>query len=273
MKRNTTLTDTAARKLLGLPARGTFTDQELTAAFSTRAKEFHPDAGGSDASMVQLNTARAVLEPLAVVADAFTGPATTSLANGEPLELVINPLGHLLGPDGLWLGDCGSVKRAEDYCAEAGWKYRISNELPQQSPELKTDQDHSPTTSPPAITDMTTTTTTTTSPQPGEGENLSDDCNRMCETILFEAQRLLGLLPSKNLTELEALNDCAGSIACAAQEMCALMWDDPHMKNSEGVWVPAVDLKANTDFSHEGSCWVPADWVSRADKIAEQLNS
>lgn len=62
MKRTTAITEAAARKLLGLPAKGTFTDQSLATAYRICAKAAHPDAGGTDAAMATLNAARA-LEP------------------------------------------------------------------------------------------------------------------------------------------------------------------------------------------------------------------
>lgn len=59
------LTTAAPRRLLGLPARKAFTEEELQQGWRTAAKAAHPDAGGSDAAMARLNAARDLLQPLA----------------------------------------------------------------------------------------------------------------------------------------------------------------------------------------------------------------
>lgn len=74
---------------------------------------------------------------------------------------------------------------------------------------------------------------------PRRGESFSDYCNELCSAILLEAQRLPLLLHPETTKETEALHDCAGNIACAAQELWIELLDDPHVKNSEGAWVPA----------------------------------
>lgn len=57
------LTTAAARKLLGLPARKAFTEEDLQQAWRAAAKAAHPDAGGSDAAMAQINAARISCSP------------------------------------------------------------------------------------------------------------------------------------------------------------------------------------------------------------------
>ena len=147
------LTATAARKLLGLPARKAITDEELQQAWRTAAKSAYPDAGGSDAAMAEINAARDLLEAQLGAGSGRTArevadyidelarergidlnapdPKTTRKRRSKPatLTLSITPEGALWGPGDVLLGRCGSVAHAVAYCGKAGWDYALGKEL------------------------------------------------------------------------------------------------------------------------------------------------
>lgn len=122
------LTATAARKLLGLPARKAFTEEQLQQAWRAAAKAAHPDAGGSDAAMAKVNAARDLLQPEAFLETTAAAPARKQ--SGSPgITLVITPEGALWGPGELLLGKLGSVAHAIAFCGKTGWDYTLGKEL------------------------------------------------------------------------------------------------------------------------------------------------
>jgi hypothetical protein len=126
------LTIAAARKLLKIPSRHPFTEEELQIGWRTAAKAAHPDAGGSDAAMAQINAARDLLQPLATTEPLETTeptPARKRQRTGQQLTLTITPEGSLWGPEALLLGKLGSVAHAVAYCGVAGWDYTLGKEL------------------------------------------------------------------------------------------------------------------------------------------------
>jgi hypothetical protein len=110
-----------ARLVLGLGQQ--FTADELQAAWKTAALKAHPDAGGTDQAMAELNAARDLLAPLAT-----TRTVRRPAAEKEHL-LVISTSGEVFGPEGFSVGRCGSVAAAEKFCKNAGWAYQLSREL------------------------------------------------------------------------------------------------------------------------------------------------
>ena len=127
------LTIAAARKLLKIPGRHSFTEEELQIGWRTAAKTAHPDAGGSDAAMAQINAARDLLQPLATTTEPIettrTAPARKRHRTDQQLTLTITPEGSLWGPEALLLGKLGSVAHAIAYCGAAGWDYTLGKEL------------------------------------------------------------------------------------------------------------------------------------------------
>ena len=116
------LTTAAARKLLALLARKAFTEEALQQGWPTAAKAAHPDAGGSDAAMAQLNAARGLLQPLAQLLEPAAAAAAPA-AGGNPtstITLTISPDGHLFGPGDLLLGNCKTVAGAIAFCGQTG---------------------------------------------------------------------------------------------------------------------------------------------------------
>jgi hypothetical protein len=122
------LTTAAARKLLGLPARKAFTEEELQQGWRSAAKAAHPDAGGSDAAMAQINAARDLLQPLAQQV-AAPAPARKHQQIDEDHPLAITPEGHLFGPGDLYVGTCHTIAAAIAFCGRAGWAYTLTKEL------------------------------------------------------------------------------------------------------------------------------------------------
>ena len=124
------LTITAARKLLGLPARKAFTEEALQQGWRTAAKAAHPDAGGSDAAMARLNAARDLLQPLAQMLQPATAAAAPAGDDSiSTITLTISPDGHLFGPGDLLLGNCKTVAGAIAFCGQTGWAYSLGKEL------------------------------------------------------------------------------------------------------------------------------------------------
>lgn len=126
------LTVAAARKLLGIPGRHSFTEEELQIGWRGAAKAAHPDAGGSDAAMAKVNAARDLLQPLAITGAVETTSAATPRkrkASANTITLTITPEGALWGPEALLLGKLGSVAHAIAYCGKAGWDYTLGKEL------------------------------------------------------------------------------------------------------------------------------------------------
>ena len=148
-----TLTTAKARKLLGLPPKGDFTKELLQSAWREAAKAAHPDAGGTDEAMAEINAARDLLEgqgnsgsnrTAQEVADYIDqlarergidlhapNPKTTRKPKPAKSEsvLTISPEGHLFGEADQYVGSCHNVAAAIAYCAAAGWSYRQSREL------------------------------------------------------------------------------------------------------------------------------------------------
>ena len=123
------LTTTAARKLLGLPARKAFTEEALQQGWRTAAKAAHPDAGGSDAAMARLNAARDLLQPLAQMLPPATAARSAGGNSTSTITLTISPDGHLFGPGDLLLGNCKTVAGAIAFCGQTGWAYSLGKEL------------------------------------------------------------------------------------------------------------------------------------------------
>jgi hypothetical protein len=127
------LTIAAARKLLKIPGRHPFTEEELQIGWRTAAKAAHPDAGGSDAAMAQINAARDLLQPLALTGAPDSVQPTAARPRKDKttstITLTISPNGHLFGPGDLLLGDCKSVASAIAFCGQAGWNYSLGKEL------------------------------------------------------------------------------------------------------------------------------------------------
>lgn len=107
--------------MLGLGQQ--FTADELQQAWKAAASTAHPDAGGTNEEMAQLNAARDLLAPLA------TTRTVKRPAAGREHLLVINASGEVFGPEGFSVGRCGSVAAAEKFCRNAGWAYQLSREL------------------------------------------------------------------------------------------------------------------------------------------------
>jgi len=126
-----TLTIAKARKLLGLPPRRAFSEEELQTSWREAAKAAHPDAGGTDEQIIQVNAARDLLQPLAVESVAEPSAKTTRKPKPAKSEavLTISPEGHLFGEADQYVGSCHTVAAAIAYCAVAGWSYRQSREL------------------------------------------------------------------------------------------------------------------------------------------------
>lgn len=112
------MTTTEALKLLELTRP--FTQEQLQSAWRSAARDAHPDAGGSDEEMAQLNAARDLLEPMATA---------KKVGRAKTLKLVISADGSVVGPDGVRHGSCGSVAAATSFCERAGWDFELSREL------------------------------------------------------------------------------------------------------------------------------------------------
>lgn len=125
------LTITRARKLLGIPPKGSFTDELLQSAWREAAKASHPDAGGTNELIIQVNAARDLLQPIAVESMPETKARTTTKPEKTKSEtvLTISPEGHLFGVADQYVGSCHSVAAAIAYCAASGWSYQQSREL------------------------------------------------------------------------------------------------------------------------------------------------
>ena len=127
----TDLTITKARKLLAIPPKGSFTDELLQSAWREAAKAAHPDAGGTNELIIQVNAARDLLQPMAVESMPETKARTTKKPEKTKSEsvLTISPEGHLFGVADQYVGSCHSVAAAIAYCGAAGWSYQQSREL------------------------------------------------------------------------------------------------------------------------------------------------
>lgn len=127
----TDLTITQARKLLAIPPKGSFTDELLQSAWREAAKAAHPDAGGTNELIIQVNAARDLLQPIAVESLPETKARTTKKPEKTKSEtvLTISPEGHLFGVADQYVGSCHSVAAAIAYCAASGWSYQQSHEL------------------------------------------------------------------------------------------------------------------------------------------------
>jgi hypothetical protein len=126
------LTIAKAHKLLKIPGLHPSTADELQNGFRTAAKAAHPDGGGSDAAMAQINAARDLLQPLAtttVVGTTGTAPARERQRTGQQLTLTITPEGSLWGPEALLLRKLGSVAHAIAYCGVKGGDYTLGKEF------------------------------------------------------------------------------------------------------------------------------------------------
>jgi len=118
------LTVARARKVLGLPSRGPFTEERLQSSCREAAKAAHPDAGGTDELFIEVNEARTFLLPrTSDFGESRPRPAASSVV------LTITPDGHLLSPKDHYLGDCRSVAGGIAYCAASGWSYQKTAEL------------------------------------------------------------------------------------------------------------------------------------------------
>jgi len=122
------MTNAAARKLLGLPPRKAFTEEDLQKAWRIAAKAAHPDAGGSDAAMAKINAARDLLQPIAQQ-QAMPAPARKHQPVDNEHPLAITPEGHLFGPGDLYVGTCHTIAAAIAFCGRAGWAYTLTKEL------------------------------------------------------------------------------------------------------------------------------------------------
>ena len=131
MPDNNTLTIAKARKLLGIPPKGSFTAELLQSAWRESAKAAHPDAGGTDEQIIQVNAARDLLQPLAV--ESAPEPKAKTTRKPKPAKseavLTISPDGHLFGERDQYLGNCRTVAAAIAYCAASGWSCRQTHEL------------------------------------------------------------------------------------------------------------------------------------------------
>lgn len=147
------LTDAKARKVLGIPPKGDFNEEMLQSAWREAAKVAHPDAGGTDAAMAQINAARDLLETrvnvgpgktLHEVADYIenlarergidlNAPDPRTTRKPKPAKpstvLTISPEGHLFGKADRYIGNCRSVAAAIAYCGACGWSYQQTAEL------------------------------------------------------------------------------------------------------------------------------------------------
>ena len=123
------LANAKARRVLGIPPKGDFTEEMLQSAWREAAKAAHPDNGGTDELIIEVNAARDLLQSLAVE----TLPSPKAKAQPQPAKssavLTISPEGHLFGESDRYIGNCRSVAGAIAYCAASGWSYQQTAEL------------------------------------------------------------------------------------------------------------------------------------------------